>query len=979
MGYDDDTATSEMGDPKRNDASAEFWERSDRNHLRADVPARIGSYRIAERIAAGGMGIVYRAQQDNPRRPVALKVIRAELANERVLRRFDDEAQILGRLHHPNIAQIYEAGTTATQSGTQPFFAMEYIEGQSLTHYASQHGMDTRRRLELMATICDAVHHAHQKGVIHRDLKPSNILVDRRGEPKVLDFGVARITDSDVSAHTRETDVGQLLGTLPYMSPEQVAADPGALDIRSDVYALGVILYELLSARLPYDVHNKSVADAVRIIGEQEPTLLSHYSRGYRGDVDTIVAKALEKDKNRRYGTASELGEDIRRYLNNEPIVARPAGTLYQFQKFAKRHRAFVTATAVVFIALIVGITATSVAMVRAQRAETQADQERILAERQRQIAESEALRADRTYRFLENLLVSADPSVNKGDSLTVRDILDRSAQRIATEIADEPKTERAIRRTIGNTYQSLGLYANAVEQLRRASELCESVTAERVCLEVRGELARAMIENDELDDAETLIRDAIDAIDRDLGTAHPAHAKHLVNLADLLRLKGDYPDALASAELAVQLRRTHEDTPARLAQALTTLAGVKSAMGNLDEAESLYREALPLIRDARGKADSNLLTAMSNLASMYEKRGEYESAGDLMQQVLDMRRDLLPPGHPHIGNICNNLGFIRRVQSRWDDARALYEEALRIFIGQFGEDHFKVAAARNNLAGLMRDIGDHQAAIDLYGQVLETLKQKFGNQHPHVATTYNNIAVLHHDKREFEGAEHAFAAALAIQQEILDADHPKLAASHYNLAGVYFDQGKYAQAEEAHREALRIREKTFGASHVHTLKSSASIAHVLRETDRQAEAEDRYKDVLSKFRQLQDEEPLAMASAMLGYAELLLDTHRPTDAMPLILKCIAIREQELPNGDWRISRARAFLGMAKHALDESAEAEQILTDALSRLESEIGVHAPENEDILQHLVQLFEASGREEQARTHRDKLADVRAKKSK
>src|SRR5262245_48547007 len=328
-------------------------------------PARIARYRILRLIGEGGMGAVYEAEQEQPRRTVALKVIKPGIATPELLKRFEQESQALGRLQHPGIAQIYEAGTADTGFGPQPYFAMEFIEGPHLRQYAAAQELDVRARLEIMAKVCDAVHHAHQRGLIHRDLKPGNILVDERGQPKILDFGVARVTDSEAHA-TRQTDIGQMIGTLAYMSPEQVLADPLALDTRSDVYALGVVLYELLAARMPYAISRK-LDETIHAIREEDPARLSQISRSYRGDIETIVAKALEKDRARRYGSAAELAADITRYLKDEPIVARLPSTGYQIQKFARRHKPLVGGIAAVFVVLVGGIIASTTQAFRAR------------------------------------------------------------------------------------------------------------------------------------------------------------------------------------------------------------------------------------------------------------------------------------------------------------------------------------------------------------------------------------------------------------------------------------------------------------------------------------------------------------------------------------------------------------------------------------------------------------------------------------
>ena len=314
----------------------------------------IGGYRLLETLGEGGMGTVYKAEQDRPRRIVALKVIKPGVITEEMRRRFDRETQVLGRLQHPGIAQIYEAGTTDQATGGQPYFAMEFVaDGRPITAHAAAARLTTDVRLALLAEVCDAVHHAHQRGVIHRDLKPANILVDPTGQPKVLDFGIARVTDSDIQA-TMQTDVGQLLGTLPYMSPEQVAGDVLDLDTRSDVYALGVVLYELLAERLPYEVAGRALTEVARVIAEEEPASLRTPGRTLDADVELIVRKALEKERTRRYQFAAELAADLRRYLAHEPIEARAPTTIYQLRKFARRHVALVGGVAATVVALVI-------------------------------------------------------------------------------------------------------------------------------------------------------------------------------------------------------------------------------------------------------------------------------------------------------------------------------------------------------------------------------------------------------------------------------------------------------------------------------------------------------------------------------------------------------------------------------------------------------------------------------------------------
>jgi WD40 repeat protein/predicted Ser/Thr protein kinase len=333
------------------------------NPATAALPPRIGRYRVLRLLGEGGMGAVYEAEQDNPRRNVALKVIRAGLASQALLQRFAREAEILGRLHDPGIAQVYEAGVA---EGGQHYFAMELIAGVPLDRYAREQALDARGRLQLVARVCDAVQHAHERGIIHRDLKPANILVESSGRPKVLDFGVARAADLGLTAGGGRTEAGQLIGTLNYMSPEQASGDPAGIDRRGDVYVLGVLLYELLGHRLPYSLDGLPLPEAVRLIREKEPSRLGSLDGRLRGDVETIVAKALEKDPARRYASACELAADIRRHLSHEPIRARPPSALYQLRKFARRHRALVAVVLGIAVALVAGTVVSFLYAVRA-------------------------------------------------------------------------------------------------------------------------------------------------------------------------------------------------------------------------------------------------------------------------------------------------------------------------------------------------------------------------------------------------------------------------------------------------------------------------------------------------------------------------------------------------------------------------------------------------------------------------------------
>ncbi len=407
--------------------------------------ARLGRYRLGRIIATGGMGVVYESAQERPYRRVALKVMRPGAVSAAVSRRFAHEAEILGRLQHPGIAQIFEAGSAASEHGARSYFAMEYIDGLPLTVYAEGQDLTPEQRLELFARVCDATAYAHEQGVIHRDLKPANILVTVTGQPKIVDFGVARLTDRDRAFSTMHTQVGQLVGTLQYMSPEQCGAHPDALDARSDVYALGIVCHELVAGQLPYDLTEMSVPAAIQLITGHEPSPVKTRGGALRGDIGTIIGKALEKDPERRYPSAAALAADIRRYLNQEPIAARPRSALYQLRKFAARNRAFVVATLLAFI-----LGQTSVVAVMAWFFEYKNVQRtrRIGLQQQSLIAE-----ATRTLDAGENI-VAINSFLKKN-----RTMLEPSVESLAFEVR-------------GSAYYKTGEYEQAARDHRRSLDL---------------------------------------------------------------------------------------------------------------------------------------------------------------------------------------------------------------------------------------------------------------------------------------------------------------------------------------------------------------------------------------------------------------------------------------------------------------------------------------------------------------------------
>ena len=433
------------------------------------LPEKIGHFSIRRVIGSGGMGTVYEAVQESPRRKVAVKVMKRGVTSRSALRRFQLESQVLGRLHHPGIAQIYEAGTWDDGTGGVPFFAMEFITGaKTLVEFAADKQLDTKGKVELFEKICDAVHHGHQKGIIHRDLKPGNILVDRRGHPKVIDFGVARSTDSDMAVTTQQTDVGALIGTLQYMSPEQCEADPELIDIRSDVYALGVILYELLCGKSPYDLGSMAIYDAVKVVREQPATRLSVVNPILRGDLETIVAKALAKDPEYRYQSALNLRQDLQRYLKGEAIAARPLSLTYQLTLIVRRHRGAVVAAMAIAAVLVIATALSIVLAVRASEAEERAVQAQALTE-------AELAKARVGQAFQRDILSMSSPRNAQGRKLTTQQILIEAARGIDERFEGLPELAAETRLMLGELMSELQMFDEADRQLNNAIAAIEA------------------------------------------------------------------------------------------------------------------------------------------------------------------------------------------------------------------------------------------------------------------------------------------------------------------------------------------------------------------------------------------------------------------------------------------------------------------------------------------------------------------------
>jgi eukaryotic-like serine/threonine-protein kinase len=710
------------------------------------LPARIGRYRVLRLLGEGGMGAVYEAEQEFPHRTVALKVIRAGYATREMLRRFENEAQALGRLQHPGIAQIYDAGMADTPFGRQPYFAMELVHGQSLLAYCDAHRLDLRQRLELMAKICDGVQHAHQRAIIHRDLKPANILVDDSGQPHILDFGVARLTDSDTYA-TMQTNVGELVGTLAYMSPEQLLGDPAEIDTRSDVYALGMILYEVVAGRPPYAI-GRELTQAVQTIREEEPPPLRSVNRACSGDVETIVGKALEKDKTRRYASAAELAEDLRRHLRDEPIAARPPSASYLLRKFAQRNRALVTGVAAVFVALVLGVVASTREAVQARRAEADARQQSAIAQA--------------VNDFLQNDLLAQASAKNQSGSthpdpdLKVRTALDRAAVRIEGKFSHQPEVEAAIRETVGNTYAELAQYAESRKQLERALDLERRVW----------------------------------------GPENPKTLNALNHLGRIAWHQGRYPEAEALLAPALEVERRvlgpqHPDT----LFCMNNLANVYRAERKNAQAEALYSQTLEIRRRVLGREHPDTLISMNNLANVYWSQGKFGQADALYSQTLAIQRRVLGPEHPDTLLSMGNLADTCAKEGKFTQAEALFTRTLEISRRVLGPEHPETLAFLADFASMYQRQGQYAMAETLAAEVLAGRRRVLGSEHPDNLPSAPDLALACLSQGKFAESERLAREATEVDKRLWPDDWQRFRAESLlgaSLAG----ERKYDEAE---------------------------------------------------------------------------------------------------------------------------------------------------------------------------------------
>jgi tetratricopeptide (TPR) repeat protein len=764
-------------------------------------PEWIGPFRILREIGAGGMGVVYLAEQAHPRREVALKILRPGFASPRALRRFEHEAAALARLQHPGVAGIYEAGAADWGSGPQPYFAMEHVRGPHVLEHAASRGLGVRARLSLLADACDAVAHAHSRGVVHRDLKPSNLLVDEAVEPaqvKVLDFGVARVTDCDTHVTSLRTDVGQVLGTVAYMSPEQAAGDPDALDERTDVYSLGVIGYELLCGRLPLDVVGRPLHGALRALREDEPTPISRVAPALRGDIETIFARALEKDRARRYSSAAALAADLRRFLADRPIEARPASRWYVATKFARRNRALVGGALAVVAALGIGLAGTGWQAVEASRARDRATSEAETASGERDRADLEARRAKAVLRFQQDMLARVRPQ-SGGRSVKLADVLDAAAASLPGELAGDPSSEASVRETLGVSYQALGLLPPAREQFERAIELlvgahgAHSVQA----FTAQSRLAQVLAGQGESARARELAQRSYEGLRALAGPGSESTLIAELEYASALDRAGEVEQALElSVENLARRRAEFGERHALTGAALAAHGNFLWRRGRLKEAEPYLREALEIGLEIEGERHPTSLTRRSLLANCLRQLGQPEPAEELYREALAIGIEVLGAEHLDTLTWKNNLAGVLQDRGQLDEAEELLREVVDTRVRTLGAGHEDTLIARNNLALLLSTRGRHADAEALHRETLESKLAQFGVDHRSTLLSVHNLALALLFQERLDEALPLFRDCAERAPAALPAGHYQIASYRESLGACLLRMKRHEEAE---------------------------------------------------------------------------------------------------------------------------------------------------------------------------------------
>jgi serine/threonine protein kinase/tetratricopeptide (TPR) repeat protein len=794
------------------------------------MPRQIGPYRVLERLGEGAMGEVFLAEQSEPvRRRVAIKVIKFGLSTRDVIARFELERQALAMLAHPNIARILDAGST---NDGRPYFAMEYVDGTPITRYCEEHGLEMGPRLALFAQVCAGVQHAHLRGIIHRDLKPSNILVadaDGKPAPRIIDFGIAKATTSQGMDTLAQTRFGHLLGTPEYMSPEQAQLAPLDVDLRTDVYSLGVVLYELLTGQRPYGVTRGAISrdQLAREIGEGEARRPSDCVTGewatmIRGDLDWIVLRAIEKDRTRRYSSVQELASDLERHARNEPVLAGPPSVSYRAGRFVRRHKLAVALAASLFVAVL--LFGSAMAWLARENA------------RERDRANAEAEIARRVTAFTAGLFGLASPESSGNSEISARQILDAGVERLeGGELARErPEVRAALLEAAGDAYRGIGEFDKASRLLQEAAAIRKQGEASDPVAYGRVLMRQAVLRRDEgkYQEAANLARQAIGRFDgaaiKGDTSAAGALTDARVDLAEILRRDNQLDEAarLASAAVA-ELDERARGTESHIS-ALYMLGRVQMARGELEAAEPLLRRAYDLQTKLSGEDSDETVNARNGLAELLVVRGKTDEAELLLRRNVEAVRKIYGEGSATLGIAWNNLAnALSDIPEKYGEAETAYLESVRILESSLEPGHPEIANSHNNLGSLYVKMERWQDAVEQHRIGLKLRTAALGPDHPNTTASRVGLALAMNKLGQSAEAEAMLRQAKASFTKSLGPGHWRTANAQYQLGIVLRDRGKLAEALAEVKPAQAILLAELGPEHPRTVAATKTLTEL--------------------------------------------------------------------------------------------------------------------------------------------------------
>ncbi|MCX5691834.1 MAG: serine/threonine-protein kinase [Planctomycetota bacterium] len=919
----------------------------------------IGPYRIVRQLGEGGFGTVFLAQQDVPiKREVALKVIKLGMDTRQVVARFEAERQALALMDHPGIAKVHDAG--ATPNG-RPYFVMELCSGLAITEYCDRERLSLRARLSLFVQVCQAVQHAHQKGLIHRDIKPSNVLVSTvDGQPlaKIIDFGIAKATQARLAEKTAFTEQRQLVGTPEYMSPEQAE---GSLDIdtRSDVYSLGVLLYSLLTGSTPFDsreLRSAAYAEIQRIIREVEPprpsTRLSQATetiasiaanRGteprrlgstLRGELDWIVMKALEKPRGRRYASAAEFAVDIERYLRDEPVQARPTSAMYRTWKFARRNKVVVVAAGAVALSLLAGLAATTVMYLKA-------DEARLSEQAQRRVAETKSATAQAINDFLtQDILVTANPWDGEGRHVTVAQVLERAGDKVRTRFEGQPQVEAAVQTTLGESFRSLGLFKEAQPHYDRALELHRSIPAgdpdvavdEADVAEALRMQAANMQANGQFNEAEPICRDALARHTRLFGEDSVQVADTLEVLADIQR-QSHFDDAAKSLEQVIRIREP-------FAAAGTPMDGVA------------------------------LARATSTLGSSLNALGKFPEAKEQKLKAVEMFKKAVGEKSPYVAQTLSDLGSLCFEVDKFEESEQYFNQSLPLLTELLGPEHSAVLTTRRSLANTLSLLGKNDQAEPMLREVIATSERVLGEGHPDTMACINSLATLMLRNKRHPEAEPLLTSLYDRSVKAFGPEHAETLKYASNLAWCLIKISKQDLAEKHFRIAVEGFEKTLGRLHPYSIATKDSLAQCLAIREKWIEAASYDKLVIDLSKESGEAESEDTARILGRQGNNLLRGGDYAGARDPLTRSLELSRKFFPPADWRTGTAEWRLGDCLSHLGLKAEAEASLLAGVKKLREDSTAPAGTLKPGLEKLAEHYERTGQADRAAPIRDEL---------